>query len=631
MHGEVAFSSLLQEVGNYDDATSDRIASTSTRATSTSDRVTSTSNRVTSSTEEDTSDETARREEDTGNDTARRETEATTSPAPLPDWSSEGVSLVNVRLEPVPGKNDGAPWAWQPLYLVDHGLGKFSLRSPQGRYVTALLDGNLTAYTESVGHEEIFLRAESQDDAGEARRLMGLPDQLSFLAPHGKGGSETPRADTDADGDAATTSAEEARAETTLTTTTVTDPPRSFALRTAFGKYIHVEQETGCLSADSDHIGDAELFTRDAGGPLTEGHTVLVHNHQTVGEMRARIRMLTTAFVNNPATDSPHVHEMYAAIVVNMLNELIYDVHVMTESDCVYLKQQLVAKAPYVDDNDTWVREQIDKKYVCVPSPTGVQPQYKDFFLYANNTFKGDIVLFTNSDIVFDETLHRIDPAVLLRREIAFVLSVQPPIPNSKYHHIFGQDCWKPKNKCSVGSWLRKDWWPGGYSWDSYVFSPPLPSTFRLEQLDIVMNVMGAENRAGFQFETAGITLYDPCYMVSAYHWHCFGGKMHGKNRVDGMGISVRNVGCCWYCPGIVMPKGYAKRSDLCRHGTVWGASGVQALRDHFKQPAIHAEVCCSDPAKCAWSNAQWMPYCRTADQLDCVIWEGLPSTHEYY
>jgi hypothetical protein len=347
-------------------------------------------------------------------------------------------------------------------------------------------------------------------------------------------------------------------------------------------------------------------------------------------EVKNKLTLLTTAFAFWPGKDNPHVHEIYAAILMNVMNELIYDVHVMTESPCSTLQEQIHQAAERMH-NATRILKEFHRKFRCIPSPTGDQPRYKDFFEYANRSLQGNVVLLSNSDVVFDETLHRIDPEVILRGKTAFVLSVKPPPVDGKYSKTFGKEC-DNLDKCSVGSWQRKHWWPGGYSWDTYVFATPLPVHFDLSDLDIVMNRMGAENRAGYQFENAGITLYDPCYMVNAFHWHCMGGKLHNSDRVDTPGQgSVRNIGSCWYCPGITMPRGYAKREDLCRRGVRQGIWAIPSLKKHFKQPDISVEVCCANLESCRRIDVQWIGACKEADDVDCVMWEGVTNRHEYY
>merc|ERR1712187_1083866 len=77
---------------------------------------------------------------------------------------------------------------------------------------------------------------------------------------------------------------------------------------------------------------------------------------------------------------------------------------------------------------------------------------YKDFFEYASTFLSGNLVLFANGDIVFDESLRRIVPERIMSGEIGLLLSVKPPPDNGRYKEIFGTEC-HPTLRCAVGSW----------------------------------------------------------------------------------------------------------------------------------------------------------------------------------
>merc|ERR1712227_281256 len=116
------------------------------------------------------------------------------------------------------------------------------------------------------------------------------------------------------------------------------------------------------------------------------------------------------------------------------------------------------------------------------------------------------------------------------------------------------------------------------------------------------MNRYGAEHVAAFAFAKSGIKLYNPCEHINAFHWHCQGQKMHGwLNNVWTDSVdhyphhSVSNIFPCWYCPSITMPRGSAKRADLCR----------------------------SD-------NEEWLPACKVPEDVNCVIWENIATMRWY-
>lgn len=455
---------------------------------------------------------------------------------------------------------DSQYWDWTPLRVIDAGTGNVSLATSHGTYVSAHLDGTLGATSPSVGPDEVF-----QEIAG-------------------------------ANG--------------------------TYALKSTFNTFLRAETD-GLMSLNSTQYGSAENFTKlDAG---VSGEMVLKSESEgrVIAAVGYKMSLLTSAFI--PAWgDNPHTHEIYTSLLVNLLNDAFYDVHVLTESNCTALLEQLewwAAKMP----NVTSVRLAMRKKLVCAQCPTLRQPTYKDFFEYANNALDGGLVLFANGDIVFDETLRRLQPDELLKGKFALILSVLPPPQNGYYKQIHGFECTNSP-RCAVGSWQGGAGGSAGVSWDAYIFASPLPPTFKPWEGDVIMNIYGAEQVAAHLFEEIGLTLYDPCYHVHAFHWHCQGGKMHSLNhavKVDGgPHRAVKGIYPCWHCPGVTMPRGSAKQTDLCRSGTRMNVWQVPALKAHFHQPAIAVNVCCSNPGTCKWMNVQWLGACVGPDDVDCVIWE---------
>jgi hypothetical protein len=320
---------------------------------------------------------------------------------------------------------------------------------------------------------------------------------------------------------------------------------------------------------------------------------------------------------------------------MNLQNEAIYDIHVITETDCGLLLNKFEEWAAKLG-NTTVIRKGLHDKLVCVPSPTGRQPTYKEFFEYANVSLSGRLVLLANADIVFDESLRRIQPEMIMTGEIGFILSVNPPPAGGDYKEAFGTecetnhhkcaDCHTNLHKCAVGAWQgAPSWRLAGWSWDAYVFASPLPAKFDYSAVNIVMNMAGAEYIAAYQLEASGYKLYNPCEHVHAWHWHCQGGKMHGQRSFGH--TCLANIFPCSHCPGITMPREYGKREDLCRSGDKqWN----NQIGRYFTLPHYSVSICCAAGSSCSNSYIPDLKTCMAPDDVNCMIWEFVGKHHTW-
>jgi hypothetical protein len=359
--------------------------------------------------------------------------------------------------------------------------------------------------------------------------------------------------------------------------------------------------------------------------------------------------LLTSTFV--PRTHpSEHFKEIYAAIATNLLNKFIVEVHLLTESDCLIVKAHLEEQVLQISDGLA-IRESMDSKLTCTSTKHGRQPSYADLFRYANVTLAGKMVLLSSADVVFDETLGLIDPHHIMRHEHAYILSVMPPPHNGQYKKVFNQEC-DASPRCAVGAWQGGGSWgqgPGsGNSWDSYVFAPPLSPRMDLSHINHTLTFPGAKNLAAFQLEVYGnLTLYNPCFHVHAYHWHCLGGKMHDRDptlRADRplwytkmMGQpphhpwdAVERIFPCWRCPGVDIVKEALRPAESCWKGHLLKAKKVAELQTNFRYPWISATICCSSVDICDKLLVESLPHCLNATDVDCVTWE-FTGDHLYY
>jgi hypothetical protein len=358
--------------------------------------------------------------------------------------------------------------------------------------------------------------------------------------------------------------------------------------------------------------------------------------------------LLVSAFLP-PPNPNAHIQEIFAAINTNFLNRFLVEVHILTESDCIELEHELIQHANTMPDEHEIIR-QIDQKLTCARTRDRKQPTYADFFRYANETLSGKVVLFSNADVVFDDSLGLVEPGPLKRHEHGYILSVSPPPHDGVYKRVFHREC-DNTPRCVVGNWQGGGSWGqtyAGCSWDGYIFSPPLSSKMNLSHIDVIMNMNGAENLAGYQLEVgASISLHNPCYHVHAWHWHCQGGKMHTRNnfvRADHPAWLTRHWGQpphspadavdhalpCWNCPGVKLPEGSVGPKEYCRDGTILNSTWVSSLTDHFRSPLVSLGICCKEPHSCWKLQVEWLPHCLKPEDVNCVTWEVV-APHRYY
>jgi hypothetical protein len=481
------------------------------------------------------------------------------------------------------------------------GGNNVSLRTAGGTYVSVHLDGSVSAYATSKGPDETFAKIPRVPRARvpvKASSGVATDPDIWDIASSDSGDMH------------------------------------NFILQSSFGTYLRIATDGTLFAEDYATNGDLNIFTGRQDG-------VLMNQGRVLAAVNTRLILLTTSFVPSSTYHNPHVHEMYMVLWMNAMSEVFYQVHVITESDCGELLGQLERCADEIAStavaNESLIGwEMMKEKFVCVPSRTGRQPNYGDFFEYANKSLAGNMVLLANGDIVFDETLRRIAPERIMTGEIAFVLGVRKPAQHGSYKAIFGTECGAPAvaDQCSVGPWQGTKAASAGQSWDAYIFAAPLPSGFPYSNEDVHMNIYGAEHVAAYAFEKSGIKLYNPCEHIHAFHWHCQGHKMHNwinnvwTDTVDhSPHRSVSGIFPCWYCPAITMPSGSAKREELCRSGK---EEWLPGLAHTFNLNAVTVKVCCARPGACNYMQLQWLPACKDPDDVNCVIWENIARMRWY-
>jgi len=148
--------------------------------------------------------------------------------------------------------------------------------------------------------------------------------------------------------------------------------------------------------------------------------------------------------------------------------------------------------------------------------------------------FAGRIVVLSNADVVFDETILRA-PTLLtdLTQSDALVFSVTQGPNQSVYDNVhgpidLGADEYRSKISSSCPGWKRGAV-PWTWSWDAFMFMPPLP-LFDASRTGHFMNEMSGEHRTAEAFRHAGMTLRNACMLTRLQHYHLAPKMHHGHH-----------------------------------------------------------------------------------------------------
>lgn len=159
--------------------------------------------------------------------------------------------------------------------------------------------------------------------------------------------------------------------------------------------------------------------------------------------------------------------------------------------------------------------------------------------------FAGRIVVLSNADVVFDESISRA-PTLLtdLTHKDALVFTVTNGPNMSVYDKVHDvptdqrendPDLMEVSTPCP--GWKRGVV-PWTWSWDAFMFIPPLP------QLDPArtghfMNEMSAEHRTAEALRHAGLTIRNACMLTRLQHYHLAPKMHHGhhprQNKLAGV------------------------------------------------------------------------------------------------
>lgn len=229
------------------------------------------------------------------------------------------------------------------------------------------------------------------------------------------------------------------------------------------------------------------------------------------------ISLLTSIFLEPLDMRRTHEMEILAAFATNVENPFISNIHVLLESkrddNCSGLRG-LLEKAISKYQNRSLTQYH---KVECVE--VHQRPLYGYFFRYANTSMGyGTQVMISNADVVYDETLAQLPPVEAGLG--VHLMSVMPPPYEGAFRDTFHMWCGGKairERRCEKKT----------RSWDAYVFRTPLPARLKDFDLEFPMSVPTSEFYVAGALLESGLKLTNPCMFVHAWHWHCFGQKMH--------------------------------------------------------------------------------------------------------
>mmetsp|Transcript_96394 Transcript_96394/g.251210 ORF Transcript_96394/g.251210 Transcript_96394/m.251210 type:complete len:342 (-) Transcript_96394:39-1064(-) len=229
------------------------------------------------------------------------------------------------------------------------------------------------------------------------------------------------------------------------------------------------------------------------------------------------IGLLTTIFLGLFDHRRSHEREVLAAFAVNVANPLISAVHVLLEAHPKRIGGDCSGLRGLLEDASSREVPQFHK-VICVQVTE--RPMYGDLFTYADTRMPVGRVIISNADVVYDETLAQLPE--LEEHVGVHLLSIKPPPYEGAFKEVFGHQCPKePYGTSTSCLWHTR-------SWDAYVFRTPLPANLtESHNLQFPMSWMSSEFYMASALLDSGMKLTNPCMFVHAYHWHCFGDKMH--------------------------------------------------------------------------------------------------------
>eukprot|EP01079_Euglenida_sp_SAG-EU17-18_P009991 gene9990-1801_t len=322
------------------------------------------------------------------------------------------------------------------------------------------------------------------------------------------------------------------------------------------------------------------------------------------------ITLLINFFGNTSTSHGPARYaELLGAIRANIVNPAVSELVVLFDGHCPWLEHALLGPL-----------RGVPRAQLACSEHTG-QPTYADMFGFAleqaDRNFHGTVVVISNADVVFDQSLAQLPP---VPPYIAYLLSVNAQTEAGLYLQMVGFPfCKKDKhwsdNRClSPADGHRRHrphpvYGPFSDSWDAVALRiRELPRDFaeraRVHRfpLDVHMNQFSAEQRMKCGLEAAGLVVLNACLWVRMQHFHHCG----DKTGLGGTKKLLRNRVPLRLCPAHTFPcmlSSYGQRmlSSYLEEGVnekkmslsnQWGAKPEEIFafiaQLHHKRPGTH-------------------------------------------
>lgn len=260
------------------------------------------------------------------------------------------------------------------------------------------------------------------------------------------------------------------------------------------------------IQSDLDNMTDG--VRRYTQRPTEVSHTpTQTSSYTPLGDIR--ITLVTTVLLK--LSPHSHEHETLESLVQNLNNRFITDIHVLLESQrgtCSHFYESLVNST-----SRRYLKHLRKVRCIDVYQP----PTYITMFKHAQKI--NGTVMISNADVVYDDSLGLLEPPAAGTE--GYIVSVKIPPYEGVFADLFKERCNMPvhHHRCKEMA----------ISWDSFIFTTPLPEKLTAFNMNFPMNINTAEYYVAGALTASGLRLRNPCMFVNAWHWHCFGEKTHSS------------------------------------------------------------------------------------------------------
>lgn len=199
-------------------------------------------------------------------------------------------------------------------------------------------------------------------------------------------------------------------------------------------------------------------------------------------------------------TRQKRVQEYLTCLNINRAHDAIDVIHVLYDTSKDGVSKQHVLRDALEDDEKTVV------SYINRRQTLG------DCIRIANEQYAGHVVIISNADIYFNETLHALDQ--VLWNDVFLTLTRWDVGRNGQLIKFLNT-----KGKPAIGS---QDTWIGKAPFKKFAFD------------GIALGTARCDNRIAFQAQQCGYRIYNPYWSVQCCHVHASGLRSRDRNRITG-------------------------------------------------------------------------------------------------